>query len=333
MDLSNEKVFHGARKIKYLLKENKDSDKLVVVFSGFGPKGIKPKYNYIRTLQTLNVNKLFILDEYGERGCYYLGENRVFDVESSVVSLITFIANQNYISHSNIICCGSSKGGYAALYFGIKYGFGHVIAGAPQTKLGNYLFYAKEHPTLSYIAGDNSVESVYYLDKLLYDIVLNTRKIPEITIHVGSGDHHYKGHVLPFVDHLKTINFNCEVDIKDYSDHGDVRHYQSLLIDKLIEKIPSLNDSLRILNVEVQRDLNSFQLITNVNKPTQYAWYVYKNEERIMTKWYSTENNFEFTATENGEYYFLAFVKDEHGNVMSERTNNFVVDEVKKIPL
>lgn len=39
---------------------------------------------------------------------------------------------------NNVITVGSSKGGYAALYYALKYGFGHAIAGGPQVKLGDF---------------------------------------------------------------------------------------------------------------------------------------------------------------------------------------------------
>lgn len=193
------------------------------------------------------MNKLFILDDHGERGCYYLGENRVFEVESSVVSLITFIANQLNITNENITCCGSSKGGYASLYYAIKYGFGVVIAGAPQTKLGTYLYGAKEYPTLKYIAGDITENSIQYLDSLLYDVVSNAKQIPNIYIHVGIGDHHYKNHVVPFADFVKDKGFDVLLDLGEYSDHGEVRYYQTFLVDKLIERIPGLRVSFFML--------------------------------------------------------------------------------------
>lgn len=100
MTFTGEKIFQSLKPIKYVFQQSKKHPNfLIVVFSAFSPKGSPPVYNYIRTLEALDVNKLFILDDHGERGCYYLGENRVFEVESSVVSLITFIANQLNITN------------------------------------------------------------------------------------------------------------------------------------------------------------------------------------------------------------------------------------------
>lgn len=327
MPFEGEVIFKSAKEIKYVFKPSKIKSKhLVVVFSGFNPKGTSPAYNYIRTLQSLQVNKLFILDDYGERGCYYLGKNRLFDIESSVVSLITLIANENSVPHENIICCGSSKGGYASLYFGIKYGFGHVIVGAPQTRLGNYLYLAKEYPTLEFIAGNRSEESLNFLDELLFNVVNNAKKVPNIVIHVGSGDHHYKGHVIPFKEHLDRLGFKCSLDIKDYQNHGNVSYYQAFLVDTLIAIVPSLNNVVRIKSIEVVRNDNHFIINTVSNKEVTYAWYVYKDGERIAIKWYTKESCYEYETNEPGTYQFLSFVKDEEETVISEKTEQYIIN-------
>lgn len=66
--------------IKYILEKNKNSDDLIVVFSGIPRPGIKARYNYMRTLEKVNVNKLYILDDLGfdQRGGYYLGKIKSF---------------------------------------------------------------------------------------------------------------------------------------------------------------------------------------------------------------------------------------------------------------
>lgn len=92
----------------------------------------------MRALEGYDCNKLYILDDFGCRASYYLCENRDFYIERSVISLIKQIVRDNNINH--VISCGSSKGGYAAIYYGIKYGFDSIIAGSPQYLLGDYLF-------------------------------------------------------------------------------------------------------------------------------------------------------------------------------------------------
>lgn len=324
--LKSEKTFVSVKPVKYIFQHSPNSDHLVVVFSAFNPKGSAPAYNYIRTIQSLDVNKLFILDDQGERGSYYLGINRIFDAEASVLSLITKIANENNILHKNVICCGSSKGGYAALYFGIKYSFGHVVAGAPQTKLGSYLLGAGELPTFELVAGDTSSSSKDFLDNILYDVVANAVKVPNIIIHVGSGDHHYRGHVLPFVDHLKSYGIDCLLDVKEYSDHGEVKYFQSLLVEKLIDIVPQLKNALRILDTKLTVIGEKIKVETVTNKQASYAWYVFKNGERVKVEWYKEGYIFEYNATEPGIYHFEAFAKDENGQLVSRKTEEIIVN-------
>lgn len=326
MPFEGEKSFAGKRDIRYVFQKFSESPYLLVIFSAFSPKGSSPAYNYIRTLQPFSVNKLYILDDYGERGCYYLGKDRVFDVEDSVSSLISWIADTNGILKNNIISCGTSKGGFSSLYYGIKYGFGRVIAGAPQTLLGSYLKGAKEISTLEYIAGDSSSESVSYLDRLLYNVASSVNKIPEILIHVGIGDHHYKGHVIPFQEHLKSHGFDCELDIEDYNDHSNVKYYRELLIKKIIEIEPSLENAFRITDVTVERDeQNTFIIWVQANRQAQYALYVYKDNEKIDTIWYTPEPVFKYKIDKMGVYSFLVFAKDTSGMVISEKTQQYAL--------
>lgn len=332
MDLSGEKTFESARKITYLLQKSEtENNHLVVIFSAFNPPGTQPGYSYIRTLEHLDCNKLFILDNHGERGCYYLGENKDLSVEASVAALITHIANQNRIPARNIITCGSSKGGYAALYFGIKYGFGHVISGAPQTFLGSYISTAAPD-TMRYIAGDTSENSKQYLNRLLYDVVQNAADFPNICIHVGKGDHHYNGHVLPLVEAITTMGARVALDVGDYSEHGEVKFYQDFMKRRLPEIIPNLREKFdfRIFDVKVdcdqQKKATKFCLSTTaIGESLLYAWYVLKDGERIHNEWYRLSNEFAWTTKEKGQFKFIAFIKNGNGEVKQETSEQINV--------
>src|SRR5690606_31417746 len=102
-----------------LFFENKKSDKLLVVFSAMVGEGQSPVYNYVIKFNNIKCNKLYILDEYGyqKRGSYYLGENNNFFIDKAVTKLIDFISNEHGFNRKNIITTGTSKGGFAALYF------------------------------------------------------------------------------------------------------------------------------------------------------------------------------------------------------------------------
>lgn len=212
-------------KVHYLLQRAKtDSRYLLVIFSAFPKTGHPPVYNYVRTLSSITCNKLFILDEYGPSASYYLGENRVFDFEESVIALIGDVCEELGTESEQVISMGSSKGGFAALYFAVKYGFGHVIAAAPQTKLGNFVF--SNHPDVAqYISGELSEDGRDFLNTLLPDALDKAATLPKIYLHVGRGDHHYGGHIMPLVEILRRKKSDYVLDVQEYELHSQVGMY------------------------------------------------------------------------------------------------------------
>lgn len=211
-------------KLKYMFFPNKTSDKLLVVFAGFPNVGRPARYNYIETFKDVDCNKLYILDNFGpdiRGGSYYLGKAKDFFVENTVVSLIDNISTKCKIEKRNIITAGSSKGGFASLYLSFKYGYGAVIAGAPQTLLGDYL---SDHQTyFEYITGEYNNDNVKFLNSLLFDAVNNfSGEAPKIYLHVGRYEHHYEDHVMPFCDFLSEKNISFSLDVQDYNSHGQL---------------------------------------------------------------------------------------------------------------
>ena len=76
-------------RLRYIYKNN-HADKLVIVFSGFSPKG--PVYNYMRTLNSFKcVNQLYILDDFGYRGSYYWLEDGKDTPRALTNGLINYI--------------------------------------------------------------------------------------------------------------------------------------------------------------------------------------------------------------------------------------------------
>ena len=248
---STEKIHNAENEIKYLFFEKKGSDKLIVTFPGFTDVG-SFKYRYVRTLKDVNAHRLFLLDNFGTRGCYLLGQNRNFSVEKSVMSLIDTIIKKYDIDIKDVILQGSSKGGWMALYYGIKYRFGHVIAGAPQTKLGDFLLKhevqipsdGKIHPgskmsVAEYISGGHEEEDVEYLDNLLYDLLDDSSPInfPKIYIHIGKEDFHYNKHVIPFLNELDKNNITYQLDIEEYKEHNDLAIFYPKYLLKTLNNI------------------------------------------------------------------------------------------------
>lgn len=105
--------------VKYLLITPEiKSDKLIIGFSAFSLK--EPTYNYVNTLKDIPVNRLYILDDYGEKGSYYLGNINSTFVQDAVVNLIEHVMTENNIKRQDVTCIGSSKGGVGGYLFCTK---------------------------------------------------------------------------------------------------------------------------------------------------------------------------------------------------------------------
>jgi hypothetical protein len=196
MPFPGEAVFaEGQHAVRYVLQRGAAGSRhLCVVFAGMRRE---PKYTYVRTLAPVRAHRLFVLDDYGPHlpefgypGCYYLGRDREFSFEASVSALLNKVGSDLGVAGVDRIACGSSKGGWAALYYGFKYGFGHVVVGAPQTRL-----------------------------------LSSTHARPRVHLHVGERERHREQHVEPLLAVLETMGVCYSVDLGDYDTHQQLRDY------------------------------------------------------------------------------------------------------------
>lgn len=215
-------------KLKYLFFPE-DSPYLLITFSGFSRKGMGARYNYVRSFENLKANKLYILDNYGPddvEGSYYLGKNGDFFIARAVEELIEKIQSKHHIKGENIITAGSSKGGYAAIYFALKKNFKAAVVGAPQIYLADYLEEVKMN-YIDYIMGDHSPQTRDTLNQVLVREV--KEGIPtRFYIHISTKDHHYPNHILPFIKLLEEKSISYELDLENYEKHGLVGEYYKI---------------------------------------------------------------------------------------------------------
>lgn len=223
--IKEKKHYSSGHRVKYMLEKN-NSDKLIIVFSGFTRIGLKARYNYGRTLKDIKVNKLFILDDFGydQRGAYYLGHNMDFGIQECVSNLINTIQEKLEIKKSFYV--GSSKGGYAALYFGLDEVDSTIVSGAPQYLLGDYLNrtdYNRKN-CLKYIVGEEiTVEKIDLLNNLLKNkIEQSTNQQNKIYLHYSVRDGMYMKHIQFMIDDFKKHGYSMELDEEKYTDHADV---------------------------------------------------------------------------------------------------------------
>ena len=223
--------------LKYMLKKSK-SDKLVIVFSSCTRKGLRARYNYVRTLKNVDCNQLFILDDFaeGHRGGYYIGSNFRFNDEKATVALIKKI--QAELGIKETIYCGSSKGGWAALNIGLQFEKATIIIGGPQYFLADYLLKSGNIDTLNYIIGEKNEQKLTKLNTYLREKIENNKYIDsqKIYVHYSNKEHTYKEHIKDLLEDLYRMQYNITENVGDYTCHSDISyHFPDFLINTLSE--------------------------------------------------------------------------------------------------
>lgn len=233
--LKNEKQYGEEFPVRYYL-EKKPSKDLIVVFSAFPEHGKRASYNYVHTLARVKANKLFLLDEYGTEGmgCYYLGKDQCFTVEQNVKEIISRIKAE--CGAERVFFVGTSKGGWAAMYFGLQNPNGVIVCGGLQYLLGTYLSSCMQ-PLYEYIMGEPvTKEGVAYLDALLRGEV--ARSVPRtLYLHYSDQEHTFRDSVLPCLADLKKYGYTVCENIAHYQDHAQVGIYFAEYLPTLLRSL------------------------------------------------------------------------------------------------
>lgn len=334
----NERVFNGAVPIKYYFsRATEDCNHLIIGFSGFNGEestGEPARYNYVKQLKDFNCHKLFILDSYEGHPCYYIGKNKSLDYEVTVIALINYIANRLQIPMSNVITMGSSKGATAALYFGMKYSLGHVIAGGMQTKVGDYLWLNKytRDTVLKLITSGNEENDRRYLNRFFDKIFFNPRKNTEYNIHGGSGDYHFINYGKPFIDNLDKCKIPYNIDVQDYSDHGLIGSYYTPF---LLNQLSRITGKIVITQALIEQEDNYLKVSCNIadllkdDKSVRYAYYFFKDNDKepFEKVHYSKSNTCLLLISESGNYRVRIYVRNEK-DMVKKGTNSILVKEI-----
>jgi len=60
--------------------------------------------------------------------------------------------------------------------------------------------------------------------------------------------------------------------------------------------------------------------------PLEYAWYVFVDDKRIETIWYSEKTTISYSLMRLGKYKFQAFIRDKTGQKISNQSEEFLVN-------
>lgn len=231
-------------KVKYILKRDRDSEVLVIVFSACTRNGIKARYNYVRTLNGIKCTRLYILDDYAEdhRGSYYMGYNCNFKEELAVKKLIDKIIHE--YSYQKIVFCGSSKGGYSALNFGLSYENSIMVVGAPQYYLTTYLKASGNLAALRHIIGEPTKEKEDIIEFYLKNKILGDKyiKSQNVYFHYSDKEHTYEEHVRDLIKDMEDAGLKIQKDILDYTNHSEISlyfpYYLKTCITNIVNDLP-----------------------------------------------------------------------------------------------
>ena len=225
-----QRVFRGRLKYFYVKKR---SNILVVVFSGF-PADDVPRYNYVRTLKDVKVSQLFILDDFGHRGSYYLLEKGSSYPAELTESLINRIVNDD--GYKTLIIAGSSKGGTAAIYFGLQCNASEVYAGACQYYIGDYLSQPEYAPIVMGMTGREPTREVVDSLNNLMPLQLRAHTNSNTIIHLlySRNEHTYKEHIIGLIADLRKYGIPYDEVLEHFADHNEVgKFFSSYLKDEL----------------------------------------------------------------------------------------------------
>lgn len=208
---------------KYLFVNN-NSNELLIIFSGFPSH--KPVYNYVRSLNGLSIDKLYILDNWGYKGSYYWMENGSSKPEQCVKSLIDSIIKKK--QYKKVYTGGTSKGGTCALYYGLHFNVDKIIAGANQYFVGSYLNVKEYQRILKGMLGENvAPKDIDTLNNKLSNMINESSKsfTGSIYLQFSKKEHTYPEHIFYLIKKLEYHKYNLFIKEESFSNHNDIGKY------------------------------------------------------------------------------------------------------------
>ncbi|PKW10694.1 hypothetical protein SAMN05428944_2105 [Streptomyces sp. 1222.5] len=199
----------GTFPVEYRFAHAKNGNRhLVVVFANFSAPDDYGWSNGV--FDNVRANILWIRDRFQGMNSYYLCQDMDFSLEQSVATLIFNVMKALSLTPDDVTMWGGSKGGSAALYFGLRYGFRNIVSIVPQFLVGTYV--ATVHPKVAaFMLGEGvPEENVRAVDAILPELVRSgTNREANIYLLSSPQDEQYTAQVEPFLGLFQGYeNFN-----------------------------------------------------------------------------------------------------------------------------
>lgn len=179
---------------------------------------------------------LWINDVFEGDNAYYLCQNMVFDIEKAVIALIEETLLSLELTKDQCTLLGYSKGGSAALYYGLTYDFKNIIASGPQMHIGSFTKAefprCYEHMTL-----DGSPAEIEQLDSVLPNALLSVDDYEKnIYILSSESDQFHDSEIEPYLESWRRFsNFNLIMTDSDLvREHKTLGAYNTPTILSLV---------------------------------------------------------------------------------------------------
>ncbi|WP_457962726.1 heparinase II/III family protein [Arthrobacter sp. D1-29] len=284
--------------------------KLAVVFTAIHQPG-DFTFNYKKSVDTTGVHALYILDDFGDQGSYYLSDHGDLSIFDATQALIARELDRLGLTASDLITAGSSKGGTAAILHGIAAGAGHIIVGAPQVKIGSFL--QVPHPNmLEFMMGDTSDRSVNVLDAVVFEAIDDMLDSTRLSILVGEADHHYKNHVLPLKSHAENCQKQLDLTVLPGLPHAEIGAvYRQFLTSKIEQEISeSGEETVPFTFQKSGGDPAAISLDVFMPAGWQLASRLYCGTESVARKPYSSDSTALWREMPAGRYRARVFVRN-----------------------
>ncbi|MDQ0678006.1 hypothetical protein QFZ30_001388 [Arthrobacter pascens] len=286
------------------------SQKLAVIFSAIHQAG-DFTYNYKNSIDRVGVHALYILDDFGDQGSYYLADHGDRSIFDAVQRLISKELSRLNLAPGDLITAGSSKGASAAILHGAAAGAGRIIVGAPQVKIGSFL--RQPHPNiLEFITGDTSEEAVNRLDGVLFDAVSSMSDTTRLSILVGEADHHYRNHVLPLKAHADTRGKNVELTVLPGLPHAEIGAvYKNFLTENLQqETLGTCEETVPYIFHTMKGQPGSLALQVQVPAGWEVACRLFSGSQVIAKTSYAGDGIAEWEALPAGKYRARVYLRN-----------------------
>ncbi|MGL5902438.1 MAG: hypothetical protein ACRCZO_07080, partial [Cetobacterium sp.] len=279
---------------------------------------------------------------------WYAGNIKIKDLPKKISQILNYIAN---LYNSKLIIFGGSGGGFASI---VQANFlkvpTRILVWNPQVNIDSYIKKAVDkYYDIAQI--DKNFEDNWLLKNLNK---LKIRENSEIIYMQNKSDWHYKLHYETYLQgmELEEIGEVIKINKKDRiyfyeGNWGEGHAPLPLEIVKRILKDMSLDKKCLDILFEVHNKIeknkkqkneeliiriigNSYEFKVNTDeKEVFYAFYLYKDGERIDLKWYSKEKSYKIDLKNSGKYKIKYFIKQRDEIIKTGYFNDIIIEKIE----